>query len=194
MVGGPGNPNPSPKTRFTSRDGDNPPPKSPGRPRGSVQVTPKVKAIRQKLDEMLGQAHKNVAIALKKGDVKTSIWLIDHLQGLEESRLPKDLLTPLVNALETVEDVAQVSKSALLLAINGDMTFDQLKFVQEALARHSVLSGVVELRKLREEVQAMVDAANIAPQVLGRDHLPSWGRLAKDVTPTHAAGQKLPAE
>jgi hypothetical protein len=178
---------------FTLADGDNPAPKGKGRPRGH-SVSEKTRAVRLKLDQMLGDAHRNIAKALKKGDVPTSRWLVEHLTKEDGIRAPRDLLEPLVQALETLDDVAEVSKRAVLMAINGDMTFDQLKFVQEALARHSVLSGVVELRKLREEVQAMVDAANIAPQVLGRDHLPSWGRLAKDVTPTHAAGQKLPAE
>jgi hypothetical protein len=150
--------------------------------------------VRNKLDEMLGQAHTNVAKALKKGDVPTSRWIIERLAEEHGNRMPKGLMAPLVQALETLDDVAQISKQVLLLAIEGDMTFDQLKFVQEALARHSVLSGIVELRKLREEVEAMAEANNIKPAALGRDHLPSWGRLAKDVTPTHDAGQQLPAE
>jgi hypothetical protein len=150
--------------------------------------------VNKKLDEMLGQAHKNVAKALQKGDVPTSRWIIEHLRDEDGKRIPKGVLAPLVQALDTLEDVAQVSKRVLLLAIEGDMTFDQLKFVQEALARHSVLAGVVELRKLRDEVEAMARANDLKPSVLGRDHLPSWGRLAKDVTPTHDAAQKLPAE
>lgn len=185
--------NPNPKGQWSGPDGPNPPPKG-GRPRGKTSVSPKTRAVRQKLDDMLGQAHKNVAAALKKGDVPTSRWLIEHLNAQEGSRVPKGLLDPLIGALETLEDVAQVSKQVLLLAIQGDMTFDQLKFVQEALARHSVLSGVVELRKLREEVAELLDAGTVKPKLMNKDHLPSWGRLAKDVTPTHDAGQSLPAE
>lgn len=186
--------NPNPKGQWSGPDGDRPPPKSPGRPRG-VKVTEKTFAVRKKLDDMLGQAHMNVAKALKKGDVSTSRWLIEHLKAEQGERIPKGLLAPLVSALETLDDVAQVSKQALLLAIEGDMTFDQLKFVQEALARHSVLAGVIELRRLREEVEGMVKAADLGkPTVLGNGHLPSWGRLAKDVTPTHDASQQLPAE
>ncbi len=186
--------NPNPKGQWSGPDGPKPPPKSPGRPVGRLTRAEKTVKINKKLDELLGQAHTNVARALKKGDVPTSRWVIERLAEEHGNRMPKGLMAPLIQALDSLDDVAQISKQVLLLAIDGDMTFDQLKFVQEALARHSVLAGVVELRKLREEVQAMADAANIKPTVLGRDHLPSWGRLAKDVTPTHDAGQQLPAE
>ena len=187
--------NPNPKGQWSGPEGPNPPPKAPGRPKGTKVTKPSTIRLHKKLDDMLGQAHQNVAKALRKGDVPTSRWLIEHLAEENGSKLPKGLLAPLISALETLDDVAQISKRALLLAIDGDMTFEQLKFVQEALARHSVLAGVVELRRLREEVEAMTKAADIGkPTVLGRDHLPSWGRLAKDVTPTHDAGQKLPAE
>lgn len=186
--------NPNPKGQWSGPGGPNPPPKPPGRQKGTPNAKPSTIRMNRKLDEMLGQAHLNVSKALKKGDVPTSRWLIEHLASEQGNRVPKGLLAPLVQALETLEDVAQVSKRALLLAIDGDMTFEQLKYVQEALARHSVLAGVIELRKLRDEVKEMVEANDIKPSVLGKDHLPSWGRLAKDVTPTHDVGQKLPAE
>jgi urease gamma subunit len=185
--------NPAPAKMWSGPDGPNPPPKG-GRKPGSARISEKTVRVRQKLDEMLGQAHMNVAKALKKGDVPTSRWLIEHLREEGDSRIPKGLLKPLVQALETLDDVAQISKQVLLMAIDGDMTFEQLKFIQEALARHSVLSGVVELRKLREEVVALMEANDIKPAQFGRDHLPVWGRLAKDVTPTHEVDQQLPAE
>ena len=186
--------NPNPKGQWSGPDGPKPPPKSPGRPRGTPARSEKTVKLHKKLDEMLGQAHLNVAKALKKGDVPTSRWVIERLAEEQGSRMPKGLLAPLIQALGSLDDVAQISKQALLMAIDGDMTFDQLKFVQEALARHSVLAGVIELRKLREEVEAMTKANDVRPTVFGREHLPSWGRLAKDVTPTHDATQKLPAE
>lgn len=186
--------NPNPKGQWTGPDGPKPPPKSTGRPVGRLTRAEKTVKINKKLDELLGQAHTNVARALKKGDVPTSRWVIERLAEEHGNRMPKGLMAPLIQALDSLDDVAQISKQVLLLAIDGDMTFDQLKFVQEALARHSVLAGVVELRKLREEVEAMTKANETKPTVLGNNHLPSWGRLAKDVTPTHDAGQQLPAE
>lgn len=153
----------------------------PGGKPGRVSV--RVAAVKEKvtltLDEMLGQAHTNVLKALKKGDIRTSMWLVDTLRKERGSTLEAGVLSPLVGALETLDDVAHVSHQALLLAIKGDMTFDQLKCVQEALARHSVLKGVIELRTLRNEVEDMVRAAEAKPVGFSRDHIPKWGRLAK---------------
>jgi hypothetical protein len=178
-----GNPDPSPEHRFTAEN--NP---GRGRQKGALAstVTKKVNAkVEEKLHDMLGKAHLNIKAALNKRDVKTSMWLIDKLKRDEGTQLKKgklsDLLGPLANALDSLDDVETISKAALLLAIDGDMNFEELKAVQEALARHSVLAGVIELGKLREEVAKMSEAS--APsKALGNDHMPDWGKL-KDITP-----------
>lgn len=153
------------------------------------RVSTRVKVLKEKVDlkleDMLGQAHTNVQKALKKGDIRTSMWLVDLIRKERNSTLEESVLAPLIGALETVEDVAQISKMALMLAIKGDMSFEQLRFVQEALARHSVLSGVIELRNLRNEVDEVMRAVEAKPAAMTREHLPSWGKLARDVTPTH---------
>jgi len=163
------NPNPSPSTRFTSEN--NP---RPGRKKG--QTNARSKRIDKKLDDMLGDAHKNIQESLKKGHVGTSMWLVDKVSKERGTRVEEGVLKPLADALETIEDVERISKHALVLAISGDMSFEQLKAVQEALARHSVLAGVIELRKLREEVEAMSREAEPAAEI-GKGHLPSWGKL-----------------
>lgn len=157
-------------------------------------VSKKVKEkVALKLDDLLGKAHENVRVALNKRDIKTSTWLIDKLSKERGLSLAKGLLEPLVDALKTLDDVQEISKRALLMAIEGDMTFEQLKAVQEALARHSVLSGVIELRRLREEVESMTTAAE-PTKMIGRDYMPAWGKL-KDVTPVQAErGDAPPTE
>lgn len=168
------NPNPSPNTRFQK-----------GNPGGGNKFGPKgvtvTKRANAKLDDMLGLAHKNVKAALKRGNVSVSTWLIDTARKERGTTVEQGLLEPLVNALESLDDVEKISKQAVLLAINGDMSFEQLKAVQEALARHSVLAGVIELRKLRDEVDRMAEDDRPEAQI-GRDHLPDWGKL-KDATP-----------
>jgi hypothetical protein len=144
--------------------------------------------VDEELDKLLGKAHTNIRSALNKGNVSVSMWLIDHVQKKASNRVRPDLLSPLIQAVETFEDIQQVSQQALLLAIQGDMTFDQLKAVQDALARHSVLKGVVEIGDLRRELRDLQSEESNAID-LGTDHLPSWGRL-KDVTPAN----KQPAE
>lgn len=164
----------SPSTQFSSERQ----PTVRGRKRGSPHKSSINKAADSKLDSMLGQAHKNIKKSLEKGDVKTSMWLVDTVRKDRGTRVEEGLLEPLIGALETLEDVEQVSQTAILLAIKGDMSFEQLKFTQEALARHAILGGVIELKRLREEVDEMVNAT--LPQAkFGAGHVPAWGRLEK---------------
>lgn len=136
------------------------------------------KKANEKLDAMLGTAHRNIKKSLENGDVKTSMWLVDTVRKDRGTRVEEGVLLPLVGALESLEDVEQISQQAILLAIKGDMSFEQLKATQEALARHSVLAGVIELKKLREEVEEVVNAS-VSGAKFGSDHIPVWGRLEK---------------
>lgn len=171
-----GNPNPSPTTRFGPGNTS-----GKGRPRGGVAKSALTRRTEEKLDDMLGVAHKNIKTALNKRDVKVSMWLVDRVAKERGTRVEKGLLEPLIEALESIEDVEQISKQCVLLAINGDMSFEQLTAVQEALARHSVLAGVIELRKLREEVDQLAQDQEPTKQ-LGSGHLPEWGKL-KTINP-----------
>lgn len=167
-------PSGSPSTQFSSERQ----PSVRGRKRGSPHKSSINKAADNKLQDMLGQAHTNIQKSLKKGDVKTSMWLVDTVRKERGTRVEAGVLEPLVNALETLDDVEQISQTAILLAIKGDMSFEQLKFTQEALARHAVLGGVIELKRLREEVDEMVNAS-LPTTRLGTGHIPAWGRLEK---------------
>jgi hypothetical protein len=165
-----GNPNPSPSTRFTS---DRQPAQRGKRGPAKTKVR---RLVDEELDNLLEQAHANIKRALRKGDVRASMWLVETVQKKAANRVRPDLLSPLVQAVETFEDIQTVSQQALMLAISGDMTFDQLKAVQDALARHSVLKGVVEIGDLRRELHELEASENNSVD-LGKDHLPSWGRL-----------------
>lgn len=175
-----GNPNPSPSTRFTKENQ----PKNRGRKKGSPRKSVVNVKAEQKLSDMLGKAYDNVKKSLEKGDVKVSMWLIDQARKERADVLESGVLDPLVKALDTLEDVEQMSQQSVLLAIKGDMTFPQLKAVQDALARHSVLKGVIELSRLREEIEQLRQNET-DPHDLGSDHIPDWGRL-KDITPKEA--------
>lgn len=164
-----GNPNPSPATRFVKGNPGG------GKPKGAT-LKPVTRRANAKLDEMLGQAHRNIKKSLRQEDVRVSMWLIDRVSKDRGTRVEKGLLEPLVEALETIEDVEVISRRALLMAIEGDMSFEQLQAVQEALARHSVLAGVIELRQLREEVDKLAQDNKPVTQ-LGNGHIPDWGKL-----------------
>lgn len=174
-----GNPNPSPSTRF-SRANQPPDTVKRGPKPGSKNRATVKKLVDAELEKMLGDAHKNIAKSLKKGDIRTSMWIVDTVAKRASDRVDPELLQPLVQAVETFDDISTVSKHALLLAIQGDMTFDQLKAVQDALARHSVLQGVVEIADLRRELRELEKDQQVND--LGTGHIPTWGRL-KDVTP-----------
>jgi hypothetical protein len=174
-----GNPNPSPSTRFK--------PGNPGGPGSSINKGKVQQLADDKLDEMLGKAHENVKKALNKGDVRVSMWLVDAVRKQRGLRVEEGLLDPLVDAIDSLDDVEYVSKQALLLAIKGTMNFEQLKAVQEALARHSVISGTVEIRRLREEIDEMRQQSS-ADMTITKDTLPTWGRL-RDVTTSEDADE-----
>lgn len=169
-----GNPNPSPATRFPKGY------KGGGKPKGAT-LKPITRRVNAKLDEMLGQAHRNIKKSLKAEDVRVSMWLVDRVAKDRGTSVEKGLLEPLVNALETLDDVEVISRRALLMAMDGDMSFEQLQAVQEALARHSVLAGVIELRQLRDEVDKLAQDNKPATQ-LGNGHIPNWGKL-KTINP-----------
>ena len=162
------NRNPSPSTRFQKGNKA-----SPGRPKGSPNKATVKRKVDHCLSKMLGQAHKNVADSLKKGHVTTSIWLIEHLRRGKEESFEEGVLAPLVQALETIEDVEQISKQAVLLAIKGDMTFNQVRAVQEMLARHTVLKGAIEIASLRREMEELRSLSSESGG-FGVDHYPSW--------------------
>lgn len=173
---------PSRSTRFTSEN--QPPKEKRGRPKGSKSKATIRRAVDQELDRLLGQAHKNIEAALKKKDLRVSMWLIDLHAKRSVDTVDLRELGPLIRAVETFEDIERVSQEAVLLAIQGDLTFSQVKAVQEALARHSVLKGVVEIGDLRRELRELQKEEQ--GHDLGTGHLPSWGRM-KDITPSSGA-------
>lgn len=177
-----GNPNPSSR-RFSSEYN----PRT-GRIPGAVAKSTVKRKVDEALEKMLGQAHSNINKALKKGDVRVSMWVVDTVRKVASDRIEPGLLDPLVAAVETFEDIEQISQQALMLAIKGDLTFDQVRAIQEALARHSVLKGVIELADLRREIAEMREAEEGITE-LGTGHVPSWGKLI-DAKPLN----KSPAE
>lgn len=139
--------------------------------------------VQEELDRILGLARENIEAAINAGDLKMSAWFVQEYNR----RMGTRLLQPLKNAVERIEDVEEVSKESLLMAIQGTMSFEELQAIQEALARHSVLSGMVELRKLRAELEEIQEETGVGDKASqGVEHLPAWGRL-KAITDTPQA-------
>lgn len=137
--------------------------------------------VEEMFAEMDKMAAANVLEALRKKNAKVSMWYLDQRAKQLGTRLPSGLLRPLIQAVETLEDAELISKQALLLAIDGEMSFEQLKAVQEAVARHSTLSGLVALRELRSDLDAIRnEEASGAARKIGMTHAPVWGRLRDD--------------
>lgn len=159
-------------TRFTSKTA----PRT-GRKPGTKNKAPIERAVEDRLDEMLDAATRNIEAALAAGDAKTSMWFIEHMRRQRGTRVEKGLLAKLGAALDRIEDIELVSRRAVLLAIDGDMTFEELTAIQAALGRHSSLAGLIELKGLREELAELRDEVSGNKTENGMQHAPAWGRL-----------------
>lgn len=164
--------------RFTSTNQ----PAKRGRPKGRPNRSTILKHGLEGLDKMLDKSFENVTKSIEKGDIATSKWLIERADRREQERMSAEALAPLmevITQIKTMEDIERVSEYALLLMIKGDMTFDQLRSTQEALARHTVFKGTIELSTLRAELEELREHASggVAAKT---DHFPAWGKLRAD--------------
>jgi hypothetical protein len=122
-------------------------------------------------DRLYQQARKNVEAALKRGDKTVSMWFIDTYLYRKGKRIE----VPLVSDVSTPEGLRALSEEALAQVKEGKLPLDQLKLLQDAIARHIVLtdSGLLgEMRREIEELQLALQAKNH-----GAEHMPAWGRL-----------------
>lgn len=131
--------------------------------------------MEDELQSMVGLAHGIVKSRLRRKDPVFARWFLEHHARTSGTRL----LTPLVSATRSMPDVETVSREAMLAAIRGIMTFEELKAVQDALMRHTVLNQMIDLRSLRRELDGVMET--MGSSTTSVDHMPAWGRL-KEVT------------
>lgn len=126
----------------------------------------------ERMDHLMHMSLENIERAIESGDVATSMWFI----GQRLKKRDRKLLRPLQLAVKNLDDVERVSLETVERALSGKMTFEEAKAIQETLARHSALSGMVELSRLREELDQFKAAQGVDDK-MSVDHMPAWGRL-----------------
>lgn len=166
--------------KFTS---ENQPAKR-GRPKGRKNNRTLALQDNPHAEDLTKRSLLNIKQAIEKGNLPTSRWFIERSDRMQAERLRANLFLPLVQSLggiDSVDDLERISKHALLLMVKGEMTFDQLKYVQEALARHTVLKGTIEIAELRAQLEELQKDVGGGKLVDMTDHYPSWGKL-REVT------------
>lgn len=135
-------------------------------------VKARVKAgIDAEFKKLFDKAHKNIEKALTSGDKQVSMWFMDVYLKRYNSRLD----TPLKVDISTPEGLLNLSREALSRAKDGQIPFYQLKYIQDAVARHLVLSDSSMVADLRREIEEL--SATMQVKTSGKEHMPAWGRL-----------------
>lgn len=161
-----------PVAKFTSENA----PRQGGKP-GRVMRGPLKTAIKAKLDKLFEKATVNVAREINKGSASTSMWFLEFMAKQKSSHLERRLtINSLTAKLERLEDLVMISRQAVQAGLEGELGFDEVKAIQEMLARHSVIEGMLQLKQMREEIDKIGrELGDTSP--LGLEHVPTWGRL-----------------
>ena len=123
---------------------------------------------------------------LEAGSARMAQWFASEYLKHESSRLRTRLELKISNAREL--EVA--SREVVEAAANGLITFEECKQMQEALARHAVLSGIRSIDEMKTRLDEMEDKSKIK-RMGGDAHGVTWGRLSEK---TKVANTKYPAE
>jgi len=178
-------PSGSPATQFTSETA----PRQGGK-RGRTNTRTKVRLlaeeiIEQRMQELFNTSLENVAASIEgsgsgdervEPDVGRSAWFLEMFMKHKGRRLKKTIDLQ----IRTLDDVENISIETVERVLRGDLTFEEAREIQEMVARHVSLSGVVELTNLRAELDEFKTTHNIGTDH-SNEHMPAWGRL-KEIT------------
>ncbi len=160
----------------------------PGRPKGSKTKPKDHKAIARKMaskmademmDAMLGKSSKIVEEALDAtrtvGDGENAKEVPDLQTRRETARFVLSRFAPpskaktfienkLSATLDSFADVENVSQEAIILAMDGLMSMEQVAHLQTLLQNHAAISGYMKIEELREELSRLANARTIDGQ------------------------------
>lgn len=182
----------------------------PGAPKGTKQKPRPLQRVaaekaRKEVEGLLGESMDIVKEALKatKPDPKDANKTIPDMQTRRETA--RFLLgkfgspTPaktyievqLSTVLEQYDDLQQVSHEAILMAMDGLMSFEQVEHLQRLLTAHAGIAGYMEIKDLREELERLANMRTISgDRLVPEESRLSWGHGA-----THSGNDRdNPAE
>lgn len=85
--------------------------------------------------------------------------------------------TKLSGVLNSYEDIGQLSQEAILMAMDGLMSFEQVEHLQKLLMAHATIQGYVELKDLREELERLANMRTVSGErVIPEESRITWGK------------------
>lgn len=87
--------------------------------------------------------------------------------------------TKLMTKLEQFSDLQEISKEAVLLLMDGNMSFEQVVQLQEIIQTHAGIEGYMKVEDLREELDRLANARTInGDKVIPEISRVTWGQGA----------------
>lgn len=111
---------------------------------------------------------------LELGSPRMAQWFVEHYNKYETSRIKTHINLQLENA----GDLERASQDAITMAADGRISFEMCKEIQEALARHAVLSGIRTIEELRGEIDVL-KATSQKKRIGTNGSTPTWGRFTE---------------
>lgn len=130
--------------------------------------------LAEQLEELVPAARRNIRTSLREGNVGTSKWTIERMAEARGTRV--DLGGG--GKMLTFADATEASRDALVEALSGELSLEQLAMVQEAIKGHVQFAALEELQALRaevEELRAERETTATASTRLPPGSAPRWG-------------------
>lgn len=119
--------------------------------------------------------------AVENGDLKAAMWYVDRQDRREGIRIEEGLFARMRDM--TPERLERMSRDVIRRAVEGKLNSAQVKFIQDAIARHSELMMAREIKQLREDIADMkergVGGGSGARRLTLNGSTPTWGRLSE---------------
>jgi hypothetical protein len=151
-----------------------------GRPRSKASAQAQA-IIDDTLTVIDGAAEVNIRDAVTSGNLRASQWWLERRERQHGRRIKMAV----DNAVADAEDVIQIGRQALIQALTGDISLEDLQHVQAALKAHVTLLTAMEIDELKAKVAALEQAQTINgySNALPPNSMPRWGALqnAEDV-------------
>lgn len=146
-----------------------------GAGRGRKRTPPPPPPPTDRMNRLFDMSLDVIEEELSAGSARMACWMAENYFKYENRRLRARIQM----SIENPRELEEASKAVVMAAAEGVITFDECKELQEALARHAVLSGMRDIEDLQTRINDMSEA-NKKKRMGGLNgHTPTWGGLSE---------------